>query len=150
MALLVEAEDGLLVRPVHQHVGEVRLHRGRQPDVPAGLLGQQPPVLDDLREQLRRLELAAQVRRHRPDHRLEDLGEPAVRGLLLVGQVALRPVGVQVVEQLPGLVLLGVQAGQPQQPAGVVAGVDDLRAHPVPPPSTDATSPPRRRRSRAR
>ena len=101
------------------------------PDVAAGLLGQQPLVLDDLREDLLRLELAAQVGRDRPDHRLEDLGQPAVRGLLLVGQVALRPVRVQVVEQLPGLVLLGVQAGQPQQPAGVVAGVDDLGADPV-------------------
>ena len=85
------------------------------------------------REELRRLQLAAQVRRHRPDHRLEDLGQPAVRGELLVGQVALGPVGVEVVEQPPGLVLLGVQPGQPQQPAGVVAGVDDLRPHQVRP-----------------
>ena len=82
-------------------------------------------------EDLLRFQLAAQVRGHRPDHRLEDLGQPPVRGLLLVGQVALRPVRVQVVEQLPGLVLLGVQAGQPHQPAGVVAGVDHLGSHPV-------------------
>ena len=123
---------------------------GRHPDVPAGLLGEQPLVLDDLGEDLLRLQLAAQVRGHRPDHRLEDLGEPAVRRLLLVGQVALRPVGVQVVEQLAGLVLLGVQAGEPQQPPGVVAGVDHLRAGPGSARRRPSTWPPRPRRSPAR
>ena len=33
---------------------------------------------------------------------------------------------VEVVEQPPGLVLLYVEAGEAQQPAAVVAGVDDL------------------------
>ncbi len=89
-------------------------------------------MLHDLGEQLGRLQLAAQVGRDGPDHRLEDLGQPAVRGLLLVVQVALGAIGVQVVEECPGLVLLGVQAGQAHQPAGVVAGVDHLGAHPIP------------------
>ena len=35
-------------------------------------------------------------------------------------------VGVEVVEQAAGLVLLDVEAGEPQQPTRVVAGVDDL------------------------
>jgi hypothetical protein len=35
-------------------------------------------------------------------------------------------IGVQVVEEPAGLVLLDVQAGEAQQAAGVVAGVDDL------------------------
>ena len=47
--------------------------------------------------------------------------------LVLVLHVLGRAVGVEVVEQPAGLVLLDVQPGQPQQPAAVVAGVDDLR-----------------------
>ena len=57
-----------------------------------------------------------------------DPGQPVVRDDLLV--VALPagggPVGVEVVEQPAGLVLADVEAGEAQQPARVVAGVDDL------------------------
>ena len=48
-------------------------------------------------------------------------------GLVDLALVGACPEGVQVVEQAPGLVLLDVQPGQAQQPAGVVAGVHDLR-----------------------
>ena len=41
-----------------------------------------------------------------------------------------RAEGVEVVEQAPGLVLLDVEPGQPQQPSLMVAGVDDLRLDP--------------------
>jgi len=41
-------------------------------------------VLDHLNEQLGRFELAAQRRGYRPDDRFEHLGQPPVRGLLLV------------------------------------------------------------------
>ena len=79
-------------------------------------------------EDLRLLELAAQLARDRAHHRVEHLGQPRVRRDLLV-RVRQRVVGgegVEVVEQPPRLVLLDVQAGQPQQPPRVVAGVDDL------------------------
>ena len=146
--LISTAQHGLLVRFVGEHIGEIGLHRRAHADVAAGLFGQQPLVLDDLREDLLRLELAAQVRRNGPDHRLEDLGEPAVGGLLLVGEVALRPVGVQVVEQLPGLVLLR----RPGRSAGTAGGCGSRRRPPWAGPgirrprwttSTSATSKPR-------
>jgi len=52
-----------------------------------------------------------------------------VGGLLLVGEIALGAVRVQVVEQLPRLVRLRVQAGETQQAACVVTGVNDLGAY---------------------
>ncbi|MPN42574.1 hypothetical protein SDC9_190131 [bioreactor metagenome] len=81
---------------------------------------------------LRRLQLGGVLGRDGVDHRLEALGEPLVGDDRLV-EVLLAgagPVGVEVVQQPTGLVLLGVQAGQPHQPAGVVAGVDHLRLDP--------------------
>ena len=42
------AEDGLLVGAVDEHVGEVALDGRGETDVPAGLFGEQPFVLDDL------------------------------------------------------------------------------------------------------
>ena len=71
------------------------------------------------------LQLAAQLPRHGLHDRFEHLGDPQVRAQFLVHvRVVVRPVGVHVVEQPAGLVLLGIQAGQAQQPALVVAGVD--------------------------
>ena len=92
------------------------------------LLGQVPPVLQHLVVHLGRLELAAQVPRHGADDRLEHLRHPVVRDELLVVRLPARrgAVGVEVVEQPAGLVLPDVEAGQPQQPPGVVAGVDHL------------------------
>ena len=89
-------------------------------------------MLQHLVVELGRLQLAAHLVRHGVDHRLEPLGQPLVGddrlvGVLLVGA---GPVVVQVVEQPAGLVLLGVQTGQPEQPPGVVARVDDLRLDP--------------------
>jgi len=89
-------------------------------------------VLDHLNEQLGRFELAAQRRGYRPDDRFEHLGQPPVRGLLLVVEVASGAVRVEVVEQLAGLVLLGVQAGQAQQPPA--AGCASRRTRVAPPP----------------
>ena len=93
------------------------------------LLRQVPAVLEDLVEQLGRLELGSLVGGHRRDDRQEDLGQPAMRDHR--GVLALEVVGggegVQVVEQPPRLVLLDVETGQALQAALVVAGVDDLR-----------------------
>ncbi len=46
-----------------------------------------------------------------------------------LGETDLHAVGVEVVEQPPGLVLLDVEAGEAQQASGVVTDVDDLRRH---------------------
>ena len=64
----------------------------------------------------------------RADDRLEDPHQPVVRDHLLVEVLAVagRAVRVEVVEQAAGLVLAGVETGEPQQPAGVVAGIHDL------------------------
>ena len=98
-------------------------------DVVPGPLGHVPAVLEHLVEHLGGLELAAQVARDRP-------GRPARRRRSASrarrsprrrsGGRCAAPVGVEVVEQPAGLVLLDVEAGEPQQPARVVAGVDDL------------------------
>jgi hypothetical protein len=93
----------------------------------------EPAVLEHLVEDLGRLELAALVLGHRPHDRLEDLAHPAVRGATPRRRLRdrqRRAVGVEVVEQAPGLVLLDVEPGEPDQPPGVVAGVDDLRLDP--------------------
>ena len=88
-----------------------------------------PAVVEQLVEDLGRLELAAQVLRDGADDRLEDAapatrGPPSPRRRPSCRSVA--RVGVEVVEQAPGLVLAGVEPGEPQQPARVVAGIDDL------------------------
>ena len=76
---------------------------------------------------LRGLQLPGQVARDGPDDRLEDLADPQVGAVFLVHlRVVVRAEGVHVVQQPAGLVLLGVQAGQAQQPALVVSGVDHL------------------------
>jgi hypothetical protein len=86
-------------------------------------------VLEDLVVDLRRLQLAAQFRRHLGHHALEPLGDPPVRGDLLVclPEADLDPERVEVIEQALGLVLLDVQPGELQQPPRVVPGVHDLR-----------------------
>ncbi len=80
-------------------------------------------------EQLRRLELAAQVPRHGLDRGLEHAAQPVVRDELLVVVLPLgrRAERVQVVEQTAGLVLLHVEAGEAQQASRVVPRVHDLR-----------------------
>ena len=85
-------------------------------------------MLEHLVEQLGRLELAGQVAGDGAGDRLVDPGQPVVRDDLLVVVLAVGAgaVGVEVVEQPAGLVLLDVEAGEPQQPPRVVAGVDDL------------------------
>ena len=87
-------------------------------------------MLEHLVEDLGGVELGAQCSRHREHHRPEDLAEPPLGDELLVVGARLdrRRVGVEVVEQPAGLVLLDVEAGEPQQPAGVVPGVHDLGA----------------------
>src|SRR5450631_597797 len=65
------AEDGLLHRLAGEHLAHVALHGGWQPDVVPGLLGQEPPVLQNLVEDLGRLELAALVPGHRAHDGLE-------------------------------------------------------------------------------
>ena len=89
-----------------------------------------PAVLEQLVEHLGRLELALQLAGDRPHDRLEDACASHSWATIsssasLAGCTA--AVGVEVVEQAPGLVLPGVEPGEPQQPTLVVAGVDDLR-----------------------
>ena len=79
-------------------------------------------------EDLQRLQPSAQIARDGRHDRVVHLGQPLLcdDGLGLGLQVVRRPVGVEVVEQSTGLVLLGVDAGQPHQTARVVTRVDDL------------------------
>ena len=79
-------------------------------------------------EELRRLQLPAQVPGDGAHCGLEHFGQPLVRHELLVLAELIRGglVGVHVVQQAPGLVLRDVQAGQPHQPPVVVSGVHHL------------------------
>ena len=72
--------DGLVTSGsrLRQHRGEVRRSRGRRPDVGAGMLRQEPAVLEDLVEHLGRRQPAEQIGRDRLDDRAVDLGDPAV------------------------------------------------------------------------
>jgi hypothetical protein len=72
--------------------------------------------------------LAAQLGRHGGDRRLEHLAQPASgRGRFGNGRGAgalePRAIGGDVVEQPARLVLLGVEAGEVEQPAPVVTGL---------------------------
>ena len=120
-----------------EDVLDVRLDGRHQPDVLAGLLGEEPAVLERLVEDLGRVALPPELGGDRGDRRLEDLREPAVdRDRLgdgaLAGAVELRPVAREVVQQPARLVLLRHQAGERVQPPPVVAGLDDARVQPQP------------------
>ena len=97
--------------------------------VVSGALAHVPAVLEHLVEDLGGLEAAGELARHGARDRLVDLGQPVVRDDLLVVALTVGRGGVrvEVVEQAAGLVLADVEAGEAQQAAGVVAGVDDLR-----------------------
>ena len=105
-----------------------------------GRLGQVPAVIENLVENLRRLELAAKFARDRLQRRLKDVREPAMGGkclgIELVGPVARVFVGVnhaelvEIVEEAPCLVLLHVETRESQEAPRVVSCVDDLRADP--------------------
>ena len=73
-------EHGALVRCVAEDVGDVGVDGGHQADVLAGLLGEEPAVLERLVEDLGRVALAPEVERDRGDRGLEHLREPAVHG----------------------------------------------------------------------
>ena len=90
-------------------------------------------MLQHLVEDLGRLQFLGQFARDRLDHRVVDVGDVVVRDGVLVDlglrHDGLRPVGVQVVEDAPGLVLLDVDAGEREQPPAMVSGVDHLGLH---------------------
>ena len=92
-------------------------------------LGQVPAVLEHLVEQLGRLELAGQVARA-PPATIGSKTRASQSWATISSSSFCRSVrgavGVEVVEQPAGLVLLDVQPGEAQQPPRVVAGVDDL------------------------
>src|SRR6185437_9257254 len=101
-------------------------------DVAARSLGEEPAVLENLVEDLRRRPLRPQLGRHGGDRRLEDLAQPASGGgrvgdgsLTRALEVCLVP--RQIVEQPSRLVLLRVEAGQVEEPPPVVPRLDDLR-----------------------
>src|SRR5215212_695724 len=121
-----------------QHVADVRRSGLLEPDVLALTLGQVPAVLEDLVEELSRLELPAQVARHVEQGRLEDLLAPAVRRQALGERAPLlllerRPVARDVVQQPPCLVLLRPETREVLQPPAVVPRLHDLwrQAQPV-------------------
>src|SRR5215204_3330255 len=124
--------------PFGLHVADVRRGGLLEPDVLALTLGQVPAVLQDLVEELGRLELPAQVTRHVQERRLEDLLAPAVRRQALGERAPLlllerRTVARDVVQQPPCLVLLRPEAREVLEPPPVVARLDDLwrQAQPV-------------------
>ena len=105
------------------------------PDVRSRRLGEEPPVLEDLVEQLGGLALAAQLERHGRDRRLEaprsasgtpttDSGRARARSLRSRGSVA------RSLSSRRAWFSCDVQAGQRVQPPAVVAGLDDLRVEP--------------------
>nr|MCF0103271.1 hypothetical protein [Streptomyces sp. MH191] len=129
-------------------MGDVVLDRRVQADVVLRPLRQEPAVLQQLVVQLGRVHRPAQFHRHRPHGGPEHVPHPAVREDLGAGRMGVPPAraeprawgrvpggvvllgghpGLQVVQEPAGLVLLGVQTGQPQQLPLVVPGVDDLR-----------------------
>src|SRR5437588_430418 len=125
------SERKLLVGGRAQHVLHVGRDRRLQPDVPTRLLGQKPAVLEQLVEDLGGGAPAPQLGRDRGDRGLEDLAEPApcrsdVRHWRLAGALEPRLVPRQVVQQTTCLVLLRVEAREPQQPAAVVTRLDNL------------------------
>ena len=71
-------EHRALVRRVAEDVVDVRLDRRHQADVLAGLLGEEPAVLERLVEDLGRVALAPELGGDRGDRGLEDLREPAM------------------------------------------------------------------------
>jgi hypothetical protein len=109
--------------------------RSGGPDVAPGLLGQVPAVLEDLVEDLRRRQPAPQPERDRLHHRVVDLLQPAVRGdrlrhraVALLLEVA--PEAGDVVQQPAGLVLVGADAGLPEQLGAVLPGLGHLGPDP--------------------
>ena len=88
-------------------------------------------------EDLRGRQLVPELARDGRHGGLEDLGSPAVGGDRLrdgasLAALELGAVAREVVEHPPRLVLLGVQAGEHQQPPRVVAGLDDARVEAQP------------------
>src|SRR5215216_1630559 len=79
VARLRRGKDDSFGLDAAQHVADVRRGGILEPDVLALALGQVPAVLQDLMEELGRLELPAQVTRHVEQRRLEDVLTPAVR-----------------------------------------------------------------------
>src|ERR1700722_9061089 len=95
-------------------------------------------MVEDLVEELRRLEPAAECLRHSRDRGLEDVDEPAICGDGLGNRSAarrleLRAVAGDVAEQAPRLILLDLEARERLQRAHMVTWLDDagLQAKPV-------------------
>ena len=97
----------------------------------SGLLGQEPTMVEHFVEELRRLDLRTILARNHTYGRLEHLTHPIGRDdfKILTVTPGGRTVGVQIVEQSTGLVLLHVKTRQPQQLAIGVAGIHHARTH---------------------
>ena len=88
-------------------------------------------MVEYLMEELRRLDLGAVFARNHTHGRLEHLAHPVGGHDFEILAITPRggAVGVQIVEQTAGLVLLHVKTGQSQQLAVGVAGVHHARTH---------------------
>ena len=88
-------------------------------------------MVEYLMEELRRLDLGAVFARNHTHGRLEHLAHPVGGHDFKILAITPRggAVGVQIVEQTAGLVLLHVKTGQSQQLAVGVAGVHHARTH---------------------
>ena len=94
-------------------------------------------MLEHLVEDLRRRQSADQVFRGGRDHRLVDLGAPAVAGQRVRDGLALLLLepcaeAEEIVDQPTCLVLLCLEAGQPEQLVTVMAGLRDAGRDPKP------------------
>src|SRR5579862_4776764 len=117
---------------------EVRAQRGLEPDVPAGLLGEQPLVLEDIAIRLDDVAVGPDHRSEAGRGRPEDLGQPAPGAFGPIDWpdfVPLEPAPVlaQVVHQDPGLALEGHQSRSPLELAGMEAAGGN--GHPEPEPA---------------
>ena len=96
-----------------------------------GMLGEEPPVVQHLVEELSRFDLRTVFRRNHAHGRLVDLAHPVGRHhfKILVLPPRGRAIRVKVVEQSPSLVLLHIEAGQTHELAGRIPGIDHARPH---------------------
>ena len=135
----VERDAGVVGRDVRLRrrgaETQVRIHRGREADVLAGELGEDPLLLEHVAVGLERIASRPDGRDQLPEARLEDVDQPPL-GRLLFGDRApllvLDPglVLVQVVEQQPRLALEGDEPGQALELPGVEPAVGDRDLEP--------------------
>ena len=114
---------------MREHVGHVGIHDFRHGYIAALLLAHVPAVLEDLVEQLRGLELRAELVGHGLNGRLIHIHDPLVRDDLErhIRLARDRTVGLDVVDHAPCLHLLDVEAGEAHHLARIMPGIHNLR-----------------------